>query len=135
PSIARGAERADVENATLDAQARLGLAAPVEIAMETRGLVPLAPRAVGEAPDVVMAIALDMRDAEGAHGRQILLERHHGQVGQVLRAHEEGGLGLASPVQPLDQRAVQEGLEDALAVLAADAAVAERHGQLERFHL
>ena len=67
--------------------------------------------------------------------REILLQRDDRERRQVLGAHEERGPGLAPPVPLLDQRAIQEGLEDALAVLGADAPVAELDGRLERVEL
>src|SRR5258705_857890 len=76
-----------------------------------------------------------MGNAECPDRRQILLQRDEGQRGQVLAGHEERGPGLVPRVPPLDQRAIQEGLEDALAVLGADAPVAEGDGRLERAEL
>jgi hypothetical protein len=51
--------------------------------METGGLVPLARRAVGEAFDIVMSVALDVGDAEGAHGGEILQQ---GMTDRVVRS-------------------------------------------------
>ena len=55
------------------------------------------------AVDVVVAVALDMRDAQQRHQRQILLQRQPGLDRQVFGAHEVAlgaGLGI-----PLAQRA------------------------------
>src|SRR5262249_51265465 len=116
----------------LDAQARLVLAAAVEIAVQPRHLLALPPRAVTQALDVVVAVALDVRDAERPDRRQVLLKREDRHGRQVFGGHEERGLRLVPRLPALDQRAVQEGLDDALAILGADAPVPEPGGRLER---
>ena len=74
-------------------------------------------RQVVEAAEVVVAVALDVREPEHAAGHQILLQREHADVGQVLAALEQA-------VVPTANAEVAQRPEHALAVLDRDAAIA-----------
>ena len=86
------------------------------------------------AVDEMVAVALDMRQAQQRDQRQVLLHAHPRERRQVLGRHEillRAGLG----VELGDPCRVQDRLIGALAVLAGDAAVAELHGRRKRADL
>src|SRR5438067_13271159 len=72
-----------------------------------------------ESRDVVMAVALDMRNADQSAERQILLEREPGLRGEVFAAHERR---LRLPAVRAARR-VNQAFVEALAALARHAGV------------
>ena len=79
---------------------------------------------VAEAPEVMVPVALNMRDPQRRYGREVLLQGDDGKVGKILGALEVEVLaGFA--VELADEPAVEQALEDALAVFMRGAAVAQ----------
>ena len=91
-------------------------------------------RPAGEAVDEVVAVALDVGQAEQRDQGQVLLHRQAGLRRQVLAREEEAdvvALGVPEPAA----RQVDDRLVEALAVLRRDAAVAEGAGAHEGIEL
>src|SRR3954464_11215932 len=65
-------ERADVQQAAFDAEPDATVLHVVEVAMGLQERLRLAARTAGETVDEVMAVALDMRQAEQADQREVL---------------------------------------------------------------
>ena len=76
-----------------------------------------------EAAQVVVAVALDMGDAEQGHDAEVLQQGHGADVGEVFAA--EDGATANDRAALLEQSGVREAFDDAFAVLVAGAAIAE----------
>src|SRR4029079_19813997 len=85
----------------------------------------------GEPVDVVVTVALDMREAEQTDERQVLLHGKPSLRGQVLSGQE--GSGPRDRVRLRAARRVQQRLVESLATLAGHAAVAAAPRRRERF--
>src|SRR5437773_5830804 len=81
-------ERADRYLAALDAHAHR-IAGTIEVGVGLEEAALLGPRPARHAVDVVVAVLLDVLQAEQAREGQILLHREPGLRGEVLAGHEE----------------------------------------------
>ena len=122
------------EPAALDAQADapVGLVIEVGVRLEERQALGLRPAV--EAVDEVVAVALDVGQAEQRDQRQVLLHREARLRRQVLARQEVAAVAALGIPEPA-ARQVDERLVEALAVLRRDAAVAERAGAHEGVEL
>src|SRR6478672_3501881 len=87
---ARRGQRAQVDHAVAYRQADIAAVVAVEdwMGAEERPLLGCAGALPGKAIDVVMPIALDVREAEQADQRKVLLDGKTGLCGQVLPGHK-----------------------------------------------
>ncbi len=102
--------------------------------MRRREIALLAHRRERHPVDEVVPVALDMRDAEQRHQRQVLLHADPGPGGQVLGRHEIAAR-LAVGVEFRHARGVQQRFVQALAVLARHPGIAELQRVWERVQL
>src|SRR4030081_3171775 len=85
-----GRQRSEIEDTTLDRQADVVAAGFIEAGLCDEEGLPLRAAGVlaGEAIDIMMAVALDVGEAEQADQRQILLHRESCLGGEIFRRYE-----------------------------------------------
>ena len=122
-----GVEAGDVEVAVFDVQGWVAVGvAVVEVAMVGKNGFPDGFGPGGEALEVVVAVALDVLDAEGGHDGEVLQEGDGADVGEVFAREVDGAFPGSSRLG--EGGRVCDALDDALAVLVAGAVVAEGEG-------
>src|SRR4029079_1904842 len=121
---ARTVERAQRQAAVGDPETDVPAGVAVEIGMGRGEGKLLRTRGERHAVDEMMAIALDMAEAEQGDEREILLHADAGERGEILGRHEIAlAPGLA--IELADTRGVEDRLVEALAVLARHAGIAQ----------
>ena len=96
---------------------------PLEVAVERKRALLDGRGKLAQPREVVMAIALDVLDAERRYSREVLLHARSGRVRQVFAAQVQRAGGLRRAALR-DQAGVGDAVEDALAILVARPRVA-----------
>ena len=84
---------------------------------------------LGQASEVVVAVAFGMGDAEGGEDGEVLRECDRAGVSEVFAAEEVRPAGGGGAAEMFEEAEVGEGFEDALAVLMRGAGVSEGEGR------
>src|SRR5258708_36771209 len=107
----------------MDREANLVGIADIEIGMGFEKRFGFRRRRLAKAVDIMMAVALGVRNADQRAKRQILLHAEAGLAGQIL-AGDESLVATFAPFRGAG--GVDDGLVDTLAGFRRDAAIAER---------